>query len=183
MVQLYVANVTKQVVQFAYRAVEKSGVVVQTIPIGGQVLIAPQGSKTDLSTPEIDVILDQHRKYGLVAIEEVESSKIPFHGMCYSIGKPISVERLHRAMKRNEDALEALGKQIREEAAVAVNNQIEGTIGENLKQLEMSITEEEPRGGYSEDHEPLGEGVRVIRQTEGGAPLPFVGRGRGRRNG
>jgi hypothetical protein len=178
--ELYVANVTKQVVQFAYRALERSGVVIQPIPIGGQIRIAPAGSRTDLSTPEIDYIIDQHRKYGLIDVNEIDSSKTPFHGMCYSIGKPISVDKLYRAMKRNEDALEEQGKQIRKEAAIAVNNQIENTIGENLKQLEMSITEEEPRGGYPDDRNPLGEGVRVLREEPGGSPLPFIGRGRKR---
>lgn len=184
MSELYVANVTKQVVQFAYRALERSGVIVQTIPIGGQVKIAPKGSNGDLSAPEMDHIIDQHRKYGLVDVNDIDSSKT-FNGMCYSVGKPISVDRLHRAMKRNEDALEAMGKQIRQEAAIAVNNQIENTIGEHLRQLEMSVTEEEPRGGYPEDHAPLGEGVRVSRSedTGGGTTLPFIGRGgRGRKN-
>lgn len=180
MSQLFVANVTKQIVQFAYRLPERQGVVVQPIPIGGQVRISPLGGREDLSTPEIDAILDQYRKYGLISVSEIESSKTPFHGMCYSLDKPISVEKLHRAMKRNEDALEDLGKQLRKEAALAVNNQIEGTIGENLRQLEMSITEEEPRGGYPEDHDPVGEGVRVIRE-EGGNTLPFIGR-RGRKS-
>jgi hypothetical protein len=182
---LYVANVTKQIVQFAYRVPERQGVVIQPIPIGGQVRITPLGGKDDLSTPEIDAIIDQHRKYGLVPVEEVDNSKNPFHGMFYSVGKPISVERLHKAMKRTEEALEEQGKQMRQEAAIAVNNQIENTIGENLKRLEMSITEEEPRGGYPEDHEPLGEGVRVMRAEDtGGTTLPFIGRsGRGRRNG
>jgi hypothetical protein len=184
MSHLYVANVTKQIVQFAYRLPERQGVIIQPIPIGGQVKISPLGGREDLSTPEIDAILDQHRKYGLIPVGEIDSSKTPFHGMCYSVDKPISVDKLHRAMTRNEDALEQLGKDIRKEAAIAVNNQIEGTIGENLRQLEMSITEEEPRGGYPDTHEPLGEGVRVIREDEGGN-LPFIGRSarRGRKNG
>jgi hypothetical protein len=44
--------------------------------------------------------------------------------------------------------------------------------------FEMSVTEEEPRGGYSDDHKPFGEGVRVTRDEDG--TLPFIGR-RGRR--
>ena len=184
MTALYVANVTKQIIQFAYRVPERQGVVVQPIPIGGQIRITPVNGKDDLSTVEIDAIVDRHRKYGLVPLDEVDSSKTQFHGMFYSVGKPISVERLHKAMQRTEEALEEQGKNIRREAAIAVNNQIEGTIGENLKRLEMSITEEEPRGGYPEDHAPLGEGVRVMRaEPNGDNTLPFIGRGRGRRNG
>jgi hypothetical protein len=184
MSQLFVANVTKQIVQFAYRLPERQGVIIQPIPIGGQIKISPTGGRDELSSPDIDAILDQHRKYGLISATEIDSSKTPFHGMCYSLDKPIPVEKLHRAMTRNEEALEDLGKAIRKEAAVAVNRQIEGTIGENLRQLEMSITEEEPRGGYPDTHDPLGEGIRVIREEEGGG-LPFIGRSarRGRKNG
>jgi hypothetical protein len=176
---LYVANVTKQVCQFAYRSPERLGLVIQTIPIGGQIQIAPKGSMgLDLSTPEIDGIIDQHRKYGLIAVEDIDTDKAKFHGICYSIGKPISVERLHKAMQRNEEVLEELGKTIRKEAALAVNNHIESQVGGNLKQLEMSVVEEEPRGGYSDDHKPLGEGVRIVRDNQ---EVPIGGRKR--RNG
>ena len=180
--ELYVANVTKQIVQFAFRSPERFGLVIQTIPIGGQVKISPKGSHSDLSTPEIDSILDQHRKYGLISVDELDTNKASFHGMCYSIGKPISFDRIHKAMQRNEDTLEELGKQIRKEAALAVNNHIESQVGGNLKQLEMSVVEEEPRGGYSDDHKPIGEGVRIIRDhnpnSGGGNEVPFGGRKR-----
>jgi hypothetical protein len=180
--ELYIANVTKQIVQFAYRAPERFGLVIQTIPIGGQIKVSPKGSQSDLSTPEIDSILEQHRKYGLISVEELDTNRSSFHGMCYCIGKPISVDRIHKAMQRNEETLEELGKTIRKEAALAVNNQIENTVGGNLKQLEMSVVEEEPRGGYTDDHKPLGEGVRIIRESNpnsgGGNEVPFGGRKR-----
>jgi len=178
--EIYVANVTKQTVQFAYRVPERNGVVIQTIPIGGQVLLAPNGTNTNLSVPEVDAILKQGRQFGMLNIDELDGSKAPFHGIAYSLDKAVTVEKLHRAMKKNEDALESMGRKIRSEAAVAVNNKIEATIGEPLRQLEMSITEEEPRGGYAEDHKPLGEGIRVTRDETPEGTLPFIGR-RGKR--
>lgn len=177
----YVANVTKQICQFAYRTPERNGLVIQPIPIGGQIQISPKGTmSTDLSTPEIDAIIDQHRKYGFISADDIDSDKSQFRGICYSIGKPISFDKLHKAMQRNEDVLEELGKTIRKEAALAVNNQIENTVGGNLKQLEMSVVEEEPRGGYSDDHKPIGEGVRIIREVN---PNEVPIGGRKRRNG
>lgn len=166
MPELYIGNVSKQIHQFAYRALERQGVIFQTIPIGGQIRVAPNGSKTDLTAQEIDYIVDQHRSYGMVRIDEIDTIG-PFSGLCYSIGKALSVERLHRAMKKKEEQLIMQGKKMRQEAALAVNSQIEEQIGGPLRQLEMSFTEEEPRGGYADDADQLAEGIRVTRSQEG----------------
>jgi hypothetical protein len=162
MPELYIGNFSKQIHQFAYRALERNGVIYQTIPIGGQIRIAPNGSKTDLSTQEIDYVIDQYRHYGIIPIDEI--SKIDaFSSLCYSIGKPISAEKLGRLMRKKEEALIAQGKTIQQEAALAVNSQIEEQIGAPLRQLEMSVTEDEPRAGFAEDTIHVAEGVRVTR--------------------
>ncbi|HEY7418117.1 MAG TPA: hypothetical protein VH593_23260 [Ktedonobacteraceae bacterium] len=173
MPELYIGNVSKQIFQFAYRALERPGVVVQTIPIGGQIRVSPNGSRIDLTTPEIDHIIDQHRIYGMLPVDEIDSSKDPFSGLCYSIGKPITAEKLWKAMKKKEEALNKFGQQMRQEAALAVNAQIEEQVGP-LRQLEMSFAEEEPRGGYADDMNHLAEGIRVTR--EGGFPTAENGR-------
>jgi hypothetical protein len=179
MAQLYVGNVSKQIQMFAYRSPEKIGIVTQTIPIGGQVRVAPNGVNTDLTALEIESIINQHRMYGITSVENLEENRGPFNGLIYSIGKPISVEKLRRAMQKNEEGLKELGKKMRQEAALAVNSQIEEQIGAPLRQLEMSFVEEEPRGGYADDIDHLAEGVRVTRSQEG---LPSMESGRrGRR--
>jgi hypothetical protein len=181
MPKLFVANVSKQIHQFAYRALERNGVIIQPIPIGGQITIAPNGTNTDLTTPEIDFILNQNRKYGLVSIEELDNSKdFRFNGICFSIGKPLTTERLRRAMQRNEEVLEAMGREIRKEAAVAAHQRIEEEIGETLpKGLRVSIEEQEPRGGYNiDDHAPVADGFHVTREAPADGTLPFI---RGRR--
>jgi hypothetical protein len=165
MPELYIGNVSKQIFQFCYRSPERPGVIVQTIPIGGQIRISPNGQHIDLSTPEIEAIISQHRIYGIVPIEEVDKLRGPFDGICYSIGKAISVEKLRRAMLKKEEALKAFGQVMRKEAALAVNSQIEEQIGAPLRELEMSFQEEEPRAGYSEDVDHLAEGVRVTREA------------------
>jgi hypothetical protein len=166
MPELYIGNVSKQIFQFAYRIQERPGVIYQTIPIGGQIRVSPNGQITDLSTPEIDYIINQHKTYGIVPVEEVDSGQSPFNGLCYSIGKPMSVEKLRRAMLKKEEALKEHGTKLRREAALAVNSQIEEQIGAPLRELEMSFQEEEPRSGYADDLDHVAEGVRVTRQSE-----------------
>jgi hypothetical protein len=178
MPELYIGNVSKQIVQFAYRSPERPGVIVQTIPIGGQIRISPNGVHVDLSTPEIEAIIGQHITYGIVAVDDVEKSQSPFNGLCYSIGKQISVEKLRRAMLKKEDALKEFGQKLRKEAALAVNSQIEEQIGAPLRQLEMSFQEEEPRSGYADELDHLAEGVRVTRQSETIASIEQGRRGR-----
>jgi hypothetical protein len=157
---------------FCFRALEKPGVVTQTIPIGGQIRVSPTGGSQDLSAPEIDNIINQHRVYGITSADNLNDNSSPFNGLIYSIGKPISEEKLRRAMQKNEDLLRALGKRMQQEAALAVNSQIEERIGAPLRNLEMSFQELEPRGGYAEDLDHVAEGVRVTRE----AVIPAQGR-------
>jgi len=178
MPELYVGNVSKQIQMFAYRTPERQGVVTQTIPIGGQIRVSPNGYNTDLATPEIEAILNQHKTYGLLSLEELDSKSSPFSGLVYSIGKAIPVDKLHKGMKRKEEDLNKFGQKLRQEAALAVNSQIEEQIGAPLRELEMSFQEEEPRGGYSEDLDHLAEGVRVTRTAQEG--VVSIGK-RGRR--
>lgn len=166
MPELYIGNISKQIQHFCYRSLERPGIIMQPIPIGGQIRVSPTGAKTDLSTPEIDYIIEQHGKYGMLPVEEVDAKNNPFSGLCYSIGKAITPERLRKAMMKKEEALQKFGSKIRQEAAIATNNQIEQQIGAPLRNLEMSFEEIEPRGGYADDADHLSEGVRVTRRAE-----------------
>jgi hypothetical protein len=171
MPELYIGNVSKQIQQFCYRSPDRPGVIVQTIPIGGQIRISPNGQHVDLSPLEIDAIIAQHSAYGIVNVSDIDNKQSPFNGVCYSIGKPISAEKLRRAMLKKEEALGVFGQKLRQEAALAVNSQIEEQIGAPLRQLEMSFEEVEPKGGYADDVDHLAEGVRVTREAEGVTPM------------
>jgi hypothetical protein len=164
MPDLYIGNVSKQIQMFAYRVPERSGIITQVIPIGGQIRVSPNGTTADISMLEIDAVIEQHKMYGLVSINELDSKGSPFSGLVYSIGKPISAEKLHRAMRKKDEEMKKFGQKIRQEAALAVNSQIEEQIGAPLRTLEMSFQEEEPRGGYAEDLDHAAEGVRVTRE-------------------
>jgi hypothetical protein len=178
MPELYIGNVTKQIQMFAYRVPERQGVITQTIPIGGQIRVSPNGYTVDLTTPEIDAILTQHKAYGILAVEELDSKGGPFSGLVYSIGKQLTADKLFKGMKRREEEINKFGQRIRQEAALAVNSQIEQQIGRPLRELDMSFEEEEPRGGYNDDLDHLAEGVKVTRKPAEG--IPFIDR-RGRR--
>ena len=178
MPELYIGNVSKQIQQFCYRSPERPGVITQTIPIGGQIRISPNGQLIDLSPPEIEAILSQHRTYGIVDIDDIDNKQSPFSGICYSIGKPMSPEKLRRAMVKKEESLKMFGQRLRQEAALALNSQIEEQIGAPLRNLEMSFEEEEPRSGYADELDHLSEGVRVTREQAEGSITPLNNRRR-----
>jgi hypothetical protein len=158
---MYIANATKHAVEFAYRLPERSGVITQRVPIGGQVKLSG-----DLSTTDIDAVVKQYSKYGLIKADDIDISKGAFTGLCYSVGRAVHVDKIRRAMERNEDVLEELGQQMRKEAAVAANNQIEGDTGSPLKTLDMSVRELEPSGGFKDEGlTHVDENIRVTRDA------------------
>lgn len=179
---LYVANATRQNVDFAYRIPEVNGMRMQPIGIGHQVKISagPGG----LNKQQIDAIIEQHRPYGLLEAREV-TDKAGFTGLIYSVDRQVRVGDMEYAMQHNMEALLTLGAQIRREAAVATAANLEGVLSErrdlnsSLRQVEMSAVEEEPRGGYR-TASPFGEGVRVPGRSTAAAQQ---GRGGGGRSG
>jgi hypothetical protein len=159
---MYIANATKHALEFAYRLPERTGVITQRIPIGGQVKLSG-----DFSTADVDAVIDQYQKYGLIKADDIDITKGAFMGVCYSVGRPVSVDKIRRAMERNEDVLEELGQQMRREAAVAANNQIEGDTGATLKNLDLSVRELEPHGGFKDEGlNHVDENIRVSRDEE-----------------
>jgi hypothetical protein len=185
MSEMYVANVSKQNIQFAYRVPERKGVVIQPIRAGFQVKLSPHGTMTNLSAPDIDSIVGQYSKYGMVNVSDIDLSRGTFAGLCYSLDKPVPVAKLERALVKNEESLEKLGLEMRTEAAVAVNQAIEEGAGTEMRGLEMSVTEIEPPGGYRTE-KPVAQGVRVTRsdmEPDHSGPLPAVNVSSGRQRG
>lgn len=165
--RLYIGNATKQHHDFAYVVPENKKLRMQTIRPGGQIAITG-----DLSTPEVDAIVEQHRKYGMVNVDAIDRTK-KFTGLCYSTNGPISVDKLSRAMQRNTDALVEQGREIRKNAAVAESNRLEGNLqetgrNERLRGFETSIVEENPDA--TSGTAPISEGVQVARGDDDPAP-------------
>jgi hypothetical protein len=159
--KLYVANCTKQVQDFVYRVPETLGPArMQRIEIGRQVPLSG-----DLNTKQIDSIIEQHAKYGLVPADEVDRTK-PFIGMCYAVDKPVPLTRMQSAIIHNDEVLALRGQHLRQEAAVAVNNAMEDQApGSGLKELEMTIVEDQRKDGSSPE---VNEEIVVSRAPEAG---------------
>jgi hypothetical protein len=159
---LYVANCTQQVQDFNYRMLESTALRVQKIEIGGQIRVAG-----NLTTPEIDYIVEQHARYGLVAVDEIDRSK-PFIGLCYSIDKIIPVGKIERALEHNTGVLTERGRQLRADAAVASAKIMEDS-GPKLNALNFTIEEASKPG---RDIEFQKQEVTVTRNEPDASPTP-----------
>ncbi len=158
MSKLYIGNATRQFFDFHYRLPESPSSRVQRIRPGGQVLLSGEVSQSG-----IDAVVEQHRKYGLVRVSEIDRSR-DFAGLCYDVDRPIQVDRLRRAMDKHVAVLVDKGKEIRKNAAIASSNGLNASLEESgrpegLRQFDSSIVEENP----AEDSvDPVAEGVRVV---------------------
>ena len=173
MSKLYIANTTKKLQIFHYRMPEDPRPQALMIHIrpGGQEVIPYR----DLSPQAVEAIVAPHRPYGLISVDEVPRHK-PFVGMCYSVDKPVPLERIQVGLKHNDELLAHQGRETRIAAAVALNNAIEQQTGQQLSNLEISIEEENP-----EKHQ--GEGDALGRETlsvsrEADPTKPIVTRGK-----
>ena len=163
MSKLYIGNATRQFFDSHYRLPESKSTRVQKIRPGGQILISG-----DLNQSGIDSVIDQHLKYGLVRVSEIDRAK-DFAAICYDVDRPIQVDKLRRAMDRRIDVLTAKGQEIRKNAAIASSNGLTASLEESgrpegLRQFESTIVEDNP----GEDSiSPVAEGVRVVQPGAG----------------
>jgi hypothetical protein len=153
-VKLYIANTTQQSMDLWYRTLEQRALRMQRIEIGSQIAISGE-----LSTPDIEYIVQQHRPYGLVCVDEIDRTK-PFIGMCYSIDAPIQIDKIQRALEHNEKVLVERGRQIRTEAAVSLHQNLEQQQNPNftLNATSTTFVEEQTK---SNPNPQWAEGVKV----------------------
>lgn len=151
--KMFVANCSQQVQDFMYRVPNNAGMRVQKIEIGGQTPISG-----DLTEKDIEYIVGQHARYGMVRVDEIDRTK-PFMGLCWD-DKPIKVDHIRRAVEHNTGVLVERGKQIMAEAAIATSENIEGNNPDlKLRNLEMAVTEDKT------DNPELNTGVSVSRNN------------------
>lgn len=160
--KMFIANATKQEFTLMYRVPESTGLRSQLVPIGGQIQVSG-----DLTQEAIDSIIQQQAKYAL--IDAAEASRVrDFSGYCYSIGKPVSMNKIEDLIRHNTDKLVEIGKKIRQEAAISANNALEAGMDEaggpaapGVNKFEMSVVEE---NHDDRDEMPaIAEGIRVSR--------------------
>jgi hypothetical protein len=152
---LYVANCTKQDHDFTYRVPAEDAqswrrIQHQRIPAGSQMRI-----HSDAPTAVLDAIVAQHAPYGLIPVSEVPSTHA-FIGMCYAIDKPVDLERLRYAFDHNAGVLHEEDMARAEEQAVAIDNALEGTIGNPMTALEVEVLEES-------DQPKTGTAMRLVK--------------------
>jgi hypothetical protein len=153
--KLFIANCTRQVLDFMYRLPEHPTPIHQKIEMGQQIAVP-----RDLSMPDIEYVVNQHRIYGMVDVKDVDHTKA-FIGTCYSVDKPVSINKIQLALSHNTDVLAERGREQRKEAAVAISNQLdEATGGKSLTETDVSIVEEKGANGADPS---FGEGV-VVRK-------------------
>lgn len=165
---LYVANPTRQHHRFAFRLPESSGTVVQEIRKGCQVRVARSGGKTALTSADVNAIIDQHRMYGILPLDEALKAKA-FVGKFYSIDKPVSSAQLLTVFKRNEEVLKERGRVMREQTALSVDSAIKNSLDGSpakVESVEVSAIELEPPGGY-QTMDPFADGYRVLPSIDG----------------
>lgn len=157
MAHLYVANLTKQHQDFIYLIPERKTPLVQTIRIGGQERIYD-----DAPTEVLNAIVAQHERYGLIPVEKIDQAR-QFTGLCYSIGKPINIEKIRRGVENNDSAMDAMGEKMRREVAVVASQKAEEA--GNVLSFETEVVVEKRRG---ESGALASEKIEVI--PEGASP-------------
>lgn len=174
---LFIGNATRQVYDFCYKVPENQKLFSQKIHPGTFQKIAI----SHLTKPDIDYIIAQHAKYGLIAEDEIDRAK-GFFGICYSVDKPITRTRLLYLMDHNLGKLVERGHDIRATNAIAQNNMVnnalvESGMSERVQSLDMTIQQENADPGN--DVPQMSDGIFVT--TEHDAPPQHRGRGRPRK--
>jgi hypothetical protein len=169
---LYVANASKQKHDFIYRIPEETSIRRQQIPAGGQITVYQPNASLEI----VRAIVDQHLKYGLVDVADIDRRK-PFVGICFSLDKPIKVDKIMQADEHNAGVLQEASLEARKLSAAALHNSInQATSGAvQIESLELEVVEQ---NGPTEPG--LNERVMVTREA-GDSPSPIRGRGRPRK--
>lgn len=155
--QIFIANITKQAHDFTYRKREVNKLVTRPISAGGQILI-------DTDKDEIDFIIEQAGRYGMVHHKEIRNGK-NFNGLAYNFDKPLNIEAIKAGIQHNDEVMEAVALEARQNAAVATDSALQDVArngGAKVSGLEVEITEVKRQGDNSE---PFHQTVAVSDQT------------------
>jgi hypothetical protein len=169
---MYIANVGKQKFLFSYRVPEKKATITQEIWPGKQTALAPAGYNTEMSSEDIEAVIQQFTKYGMRDIDKIDEKHYdihgverPFGGLCFSF-KPITEAKIRKAVDKVERALVSRGREIREEAAVVANYEVENRMGDGFqlrKGFNVTVEEVEPKQGFSDETTHILEDMHVTR--------------------
>ena len=175
MSSMYIGNASRQIQDFHYRVPEKAQVIRQTIKIGEQIKISG-----DLSIQDIESIVRQHAKYGLISVDEI-ASKGRFASLCFQLDKPINPAKIEMLANRNMGVLMERGREQRKNAAIVMAT----TLGANgrerglgdLAGVEVETIEEDTPNAR---HRQAATGEGRIEEKTIVNPEDNQGRGRSR---
>lgn len=135
-VKLYIANCTRQNMEFHYRLdMDERGeretqfrpANKQTIPPGRQVVV---GGKAFLLT-QIESIIRQLTPFGMIAVKEVPNAnkRAPY---VFNVEQPVPAAIIRDVMDINAGVLTVDGRHRRQNAAIAVNNLVSAAVNEQF---------------------------------------------------
>lgn len=144
MTTVFIANATKQHLQFVYRLPEHKRPITQVIPYGQQKRLAQ-----DMSQLDIDAIRAQYDKYGLIELHELEGRRHRFGGYMISFNKPIPEEKMKRAAKYREAVLTVTGHEFRKSSAAVMADTIARESGIKHDRYQITVAQVEPDQGFA----------------------------------
>ena len=134
--KLYIANCSKQDHQFTYMIMENPRPFMEKIRAGAQIVI-------DRPPNELDQIINQHSRYGLMEATKVKKG---FGGIAYRMDKPISVEAIESGIEQRDQEMIDRALEARKITAVASDQILLDKAQEmGIKQksgLEIEVVEE-----------------------------------------
>lgn len=164
--KMYVANPTTQRHEFFYYVPGQTKRRQLTIQPFGQVVLAD-----NLNQEAVDKIVKQNEKYGFVHADEVSKSRQrgSFAPLCYRIDGPVPASRIDTLLRGNVAILDAQGKQLRAEAAIAsnqelvraVSNQAPGLEKIDIGKVEVTVQQEVNANDDVSTKDTVSEGYKI----------------------
>lgn len=135
---LYVANISKQIHHFHYRLPESNRTLDIKIQSGQQVKIEVDNTAT------VDYVVAQHAMYGMREVKQI-NSRDKFVGLAYQVDKVIDVELLSSGFTHNERTMIEDARTRQEETTVSIAAGLKDSAersGTKLGDMSVEIVEE-----------------------------------------
>lgn len=158
MTTLFVGNTTKQHTDFIFRMPESGKVISRKILAGTQEAIL-----RDVDDAQVNAVIDQHKKYGLVSEAEAKKSR-QFIGLLYSTKDPIKLGSLQMAFHHNQEIMEAQAEKNLEHIGAAAKQTLDQISrdgeGSGLPRVELEVVEQPKVGGKDTT---IAKGVEITK--------------------
>lgn len=158
MTTLFVGNTTKQHHDFHFRLPESSKLINLPIPAGTQIRVL-----TDASEEDCMAVVDQHKRYGLIAEKDAKRAK-NFVGMLFSLDKPITLQSLKLVFEYNQEVLKEKAQKNLETVGAATKEKLDEISrdgeGSGLPRVELEVVEQPKEGQQA----TVAQGVEIVKE-------------------